>query len=162
MILRVCRHDPAVYTTLLELYLKLDSQASDTTARDKALALLAADDSKFDADHALMLCQMHGFRPGLLRLYEVTSMYDELMRLHTAAAEHKLVVQTAQRFGEQAPSLWLTALTYFADLSPQCDEELREVSARLHRWLVTRATRLSGTLSATTCCRRCWWCRRWR
>jgi hypothetical protein len=72
--------------------------AGDAEAHRKALTLLNAKDAKFDADHALMLCQMHAFRPGLLRLYEMTSMYEEVVRLHIDAGDHKLVVQVFHLF----------------------------------------------------------------
>ena len=110
-------------------------------AQRKALELLNSKDAQFDVDHALMLCEMHDFRPGLLRLYELTQMYDEVVRLHIAAGDHKSVVQvsvielvcfeqtiqdfgfstqkTCQRYGEAAPTLWLRALRHFAKLSPR-------------------------------------------
>jgi hypothetical protein len=120
--------DSAIYTTLLELYLKSNEGNSD-----KALALLRSPQAQFDADHALMLCQMHNYRPGLLRLYELTQMYDEILRLHMTAGDHRAVVQTCQRYGEAQPALWVRALSYFADRSPECDDELREVVAHIER-----------------------------
>jgi hypothetical protein len=120
--------DPAIYTTLLELYLKSNEGNSD-----KALALLRSPQAQFDVDHALMLCQMHNYRPGLLRLYELTHMYDEILRLHMAAGDHRAVVQTCQRNGETQPALWVRALSYFADRSPECDDELREVVTHIER-----------------------------
>lgn len=120
--------EAAVYTTLLELYLK----ANDGN-NDKALALLRSPQAQFDADHALMLCQMHNYRPGLLRLYELTHMYDEILRLHMAASDHRAVLQTCQRYGETQSALWVRALSYFADRSPECDNELREVVGHIER-----------------------------
>jgi hypothetical protein len=121
--------EASVYTTLLELYLK----ASDGANNDKALTLLRSPQAQFDADHALMLCQMHNYRPGLLRLYELTHMYDEILRLHMAASDHRAVSQTCQRYGEAQPALWVRALSYFADRSPECDNELREVVGHIER-----------------------------
>lgn len=42
---------------------------------DKALALLQSPDARYDTDHALVLCQLHHFIPGVLFIYEKAKLY---------------------------------------------------------------------------------------
>lgn len=53
--------------------------------REQALELLrrgwpAGDDPRYDPDHALMLCRMMSFRPGLTFLYENLRLFREVLQ----------------------------------------------------------------------------------
>lgn len=56
-----------------------------TQCREQALELLkrgwpAGDDPRYDPDHALMLCRMMAFRPGLTFLYEHLRLFREVLQ----------------------------------------------------------------------------------
>ena len=54
--------------------------------REQALELLRrgwppGDEPRYDPDHALMLCHMTGFRPGLTLLYENLRLFREVLQV---------------------------------------------------------------------------------
>lgn len=54
--------------------------------REQALELLkrgwpAGDEARYDPDHALMLCRMMNFRPGLTFLYENLRLFREVLQV---------------------------------------------------------------------------------
>jgi hypothetical protein len=77
---------PLIYNTLLELYLRNEdslrlpsslsspalavANASNQDRETRAMVLLTSPEAQFDEGHALVLCQIHNFKPGILHLYE--------------------------------------------------------------------------------------------
>lgn len=58
--------------------------------REQALELLRrgwppGDEPRYDPDHALVLCQLAGYRPGLALLYEAKRLFREVLRVRAAA-----------------------------------------------------------------------------
>ena len=54
--------------------------------REQALELLRrgwppGDEPRYDPDHALMLCRMAGFKPGLIFLYESLRLFREVLQV---------------------------------------------------------------------------------
>ena len=54
--------------------------------REQALELLRrgwppGDEPRYDPDHALMLCRLAGFRPGLTLLYENMRLFREVLQV---------------------------------------------------------------------------------
>jgi len=54
--------------------------------REKALELLrrgwpAGDEPRYDPDHALVLCRLAAYRPGLVLLYENMRLFREVLRV---------------------------------------------------------------------------------
>jgi len=143
--------DASVFSTLLELYLKRAADAAQsvnavtqagaststalvpatslqlTSDGEKVSALLSSQRAQFDIDHALMLCQLYKFRPGVLRLCERAELYDDLLRLYCDSNDHRLLIQTCLQYGEREPTLWLRALQHFTALAPNFETELKEV-----------------------------------
>lgn len=59
--------------------------------REAALDLLKrgwplGEESKYDSNHALVLCRMHGFSPGLRFLYEHMRLFREVLQVWWHAA----------------------------------------------------------------------------
>lgn len=92
-----------LYHTLLELYLSdqseeydegadyedgLDGDADATEDRyEKALNLLregwaTRESPKYDSEHVLVLCRMHGFKRGLVFLYERKGLLREVLQVY--------------------------------------------------------------------------------
>ena len=115
---------PIIYTTLLEAYLRED----DEKARlEKCLGLLSNPRAKFDNDQALVLCQMYGFGAGVQLLYQKMELYQEIVSHYMEQKEYKGVLDACLRFGERDPLLWVQALSYFANETSECEEEITEV-----------------------------------
>jgi len=86
-----------------------------------ALALLrdawpAGAFARYDASHALVLCQTRGCTGGLLFLYERLRMYPELLRCYMAAGDTRGLLDAAARLGAREPALWRDVLTHFGGL----------------------------------------------
>ena len=69
------------------------------SCRAQALDLLKrgwppGDSARYDPDHALVLCRMHAFTPGLLFLYEQLRLFREVLHVRS-----HLGVQPIQRAG---------------------------------------------------------------
>eukprot|EP00850_Spirogloea_muscicola_P019645 SM000195S05292 [mRNA] locus=s195:175118:179324:- [translate_table: standard] len=185
-----------VHDCLLELYLvKLELEpeleagsaaTSKETAggsvgkearQDRALTLLQsawpthAEEPAYNKDLALMLCQMAGFVPGLLLLYERMRLYKEVLATYMAAhdtqassaaaalrmvawlpgmvgisVEDDGLIGCCKRLGNAAhggdPSLWADLLAYFGDLGEDCG-----VAVVLEHLEGDKAGRAGGLLS---------------
>ncbi len=64
---------------------------------DEAMELLRrgwppGEEPKYDTNHALVLCRMHNFRPGLIFLYEHMRLFREVMQVRGGLEQHGAVV----------------------------------------------------------------------
>ena len=64
--------------------------------REAALELLKrgwplGEEAKYDTNHALVLCRMHGFSPGLRFLYEHMRLFREVLQVCNALLFHALL-----------------------------------------------------------------------
>lgn len=111
--------------------------------RAKALALLKMgwgpheNAPWYDVDLALVLCQMHKFRDGLLFLYEKMKLYKEVLAVYMKDHDYQGLISTCKRLGESArggdPSLWNDVLSYFGEHGKNCSDEVREVLVHIER-----------------------------
>ncbi|KAJ7583306.1 hypothetical protein C8J56DRAFT_830557 [Mycena floridula] len=106
------RDQIAVWNTLLELYLTLES-------RDKALRLLQSPHLPYDPTHALILCSSFEYTPGLVLLWEKMGMYEDVLRFwmdkdkegNTPNASGE-VVKHLKIYGAQHPALYILVLRF--------------------------------------------------
>lgn len=91
------------------------------------MELLVSMKSKYDVDHALVLCQTHDFKVGVLYLYEKMQLYHEIMQYYMENNEYGQIVESAKKFGKKDNYLWVEALSYFAGVEEDCQAEIREV-----------------------------------
>jgi tetratricopeptide (TPR) repeat protein len=111
--------------------------------RAKALTLLKSgwgpheNAPRYDVDLALVLCQMHKFRDGLLFLYEKMKLYKEVLAVYMKDHDYQGLISTCKRLGESArggdPSLWNDVLSYFGEHGENCSDEVREVLVHIER-----------------------------
>ncbi|XP_051902199.1 vacuolar protein sorting-associated protein 11 homolog isoform X3 [Hippocampus zosterae] len=118
-----------VYDTLLELRLQDWAHEEDPERKkilqDEALSLLRSDNTVFDK--ALVLCQMHNFKEGVLYLYEKGKLYQQIMHYHMQNEVYNKVVEACKRYGDQEGCLWEQALGYFARKEEDCKAYISEV-----------------------------------
>uniref|UniRef100_A0A3Q2QIU7 Vacuolar protein sorting-associated protein 11 homolog n=1 Tax=Fundulus heteroclitus TaxID=8078 RepID=A0A3Q2QIU7_FUNHE len=119
------RSSQGVYDTLLELRLQDWAHEQDPKVRGEALSLLRSDNTVFDK--ALVLCQMHNFKEGVLYLYEKGKLYQQIMHYHMQNEEYGKVVDACKRYGDQEGCLWEQALGYFARKEEDCKAYISEV-----------------------------------
>ncbi|XP_067666114.1 vacuolar protein sorting-associated protein 11 homolog [Haliotis asinina] len=126
-----------VYNTLLELYLHDMMHERDIAPRvdreRKTLELLKNPDARYDIDHALILCQMNNFKAGILYLYEKAHLYQQILRYHMEHDEYVHVIDACKKFGQQDPSLWVQALSFFARKEENCKAQLMEVLSHIDK-----------------------------
>uniref|UniRef100_A0A3B3RJX0 Vacuolar protein sorting-associated protein 11 homolog n=1 Tax=Paramormyrops kingsleyae TaxID=1676925 RepID=A0A3B3RJX0_9TELE len=124
-----------VYDTLLELRLQDWAHEQDVEKKkvlqEAALSLLKSDNTVFDK--ALVLCQMHNFKEGVLYLYEKGKLYQQIMHYHMQNEEYGQVVEACKRYGEQEACLWEQALGYFARKEEDCKPYISEVLQHIER-----------------------------
>uniref|UniRef100_A0A3Q3AAW1 VPS11 core subunit of CORVET and HOPS complexes n=1 Tax=Kryptolebias marmoratus TaxID=37003 RepID=A0A3Q3AAW1_KRYMA len=128
--IKVDPHSPqGVYDTLLELRLQDWAHEQDLERKnilqEEALSLLRSNNTVFDK--ALVLCQMHNFKEGILYLYEKGKLYQQIMHHHMQNEEYGKVVQACKQYGEQECCLWEQALGYFARKEEDCKAYISEV-----------------------------------
>nr|XP_043898783.1 vacuolar protein sorting-associated protein 11 homolog [Solea senegalensis] len=123
------RSPQGVYDTLLELRLQdwAHEQAPERkkVLQGEAVSLLRSDNTVFDK--ALVLCQMHNFKEGVLYLYEKGKLYQQIMHYHMQNEEYGKVVEACKRYGDQEGCLWEQALGYFARKEEDCKAYISEV-----------------------------------
>ncbi|XP_019478448.1 vacuolar protein sorting-associated protein 11 homolog [Meleagris gallopavo] len=120
-----------VYDTLLELRLQnwaheVDKQIKEKL-HDEALTLLKSGRFKTVFDKALVLCQMHNFKDGVLYLYEQGKLFQQIMHYHMQNEQYKKVIEVCELYGDQEACLWEQALGYFARKEEDCKEYIAAV-----------------------------------
>ncbi|XP_036279042.1 vacuolar protein sorting-associated protein 11 homolog isoform X2 [Pipistrellus kuhlii] len=120
-----------IYDTLLELRLQNWAHEKDPQAKEKlhaeAISLLKSGRFCDVFDKALVLCQMHDFQDGVLHLYEQGKLYQQMMHYYMQHEQYQQVIAVCERHGEQEPSLWEQALSYFARKEEDCKEYVAAV-----------------------------------
>ncbi|XP_048417987.1 vacuolar protein sorting-associated protein 11 homolog isoform X2 [Stegostoma tigrinum] len=126
-----------VYDTLLELRLQDWAHEEDVQVKKRlqedAMSLLKSGLFKAVFDKALVLCQMHNFKDGVLYLYEQGRLYQQIMHYHMQNDEYAKVIETCERYGEQEVCLWEQALGYFARKEEDCKEYISSVLQHIDR-----------------------------
>ncbi|KAG2427668.1 hypothetical protein HXX76_012317 [Chlamydomonas incerta] len=97
----------------------------------------------YDPDHALVLCRLHGFRPGLLFLYDRLRLPREVLQVHMAAGDSGGLIEAVRKYGDAArggdPVLWSEVLQYFVaqhDADPpasDCSAQIMQVVEHVER-----------------------------
>ncbi|XP_071068473.1 vacuolar protein sorting-associated protein 11 homolog isoform X2 [Dasypus novemcinctus] len=120
-----------IYDTLLELRLQNWAHEKDPQIKEKlhaeAISLLKSGRFANVFDKALVLCQMHDFQDGVLYLYEQGKLFQQIMHYHMQHEQYRQVIAVCERHGEQEPSLWEQALSYFARKEEDCKEYVAAV-----------------------------------
>uniref|UniRef100_A0A8P0TRQ8 Vacuolar protein sorting-associated protein 11 homolog n=2 Tax=Canis lupus familiaris TaxID=9615 RepID=A0A8P0TRQ8_CANLF len=120
-----------IYDTLLELRLQNWAHEKDPQVKEKlhaeAISLLKSGRFCDVFDKALVLCQMHDFQDGVLYLYEQGKLFQQIMHYHMQHEQYRQVIAVCERHGEQEPSLWEQALSYFARKEEDCKEYVAAV-----------------------------------
>ncbi|KAM3830816.1 vacuolar protein sorting-associated protein 11 homolog [Vipera latastei] len=124
-----------VYDTLLELRLQNWAHEQDPQIKEKlhSETILLLKSGKFQEvfDKALVLCQMHNFKDGILYLYEQHKLFQQIMHYHMQNGQYRKVVEVCELYGEQEACLWEQALGYFAHKEEDCKEYMAAVLARI-------------------------------
>ena len=116
------RASKRIGNTLLELLIQEQTTADTETddgnpssgREDAVMKMLDNPQVMYDADHALILVQMHGMKRGQRYLYGKLHMYQHLLQLHMETKDDIRVIEEVKKHGEQDPNLWLMALKYFS------------------------------------------------
>ncbi|XP_042136697.1 vacuolar protein sorting-associated protein 11 homolog isoform X2 [Peromyscus maniculatus bairdii] len=120
-----------IYDTLLELRLQNWAHEKEPQTKEKlhaeAISLLKSGRFCDVFDKALVLCQMHDFQDGVLYLYEQGKLFQQIMHYHMQHGQYRQVIAVCERHGEQDPSLWEQALSYFARKEEDCKEYVAAV-----------------------------------
>lgn len=104
---------PLVYSTLIELY--LHRWQDDLHAEQRLMDILQTIAHSYDRNHALVMCRMYNFWPGILLIYEEQKLYHLIVRHHLKLGDYNNLLSSCKRLGPTQPSLWLQALTGLRD-----------------------------------------------
>ncbi|KAG1673844.1 hypothetical protein FOA52_012869 [Chlamydomonas sp. UWO 241] len=105
---------------------KARADASRVHRRARAVELLQSgwphhtpDHPKYDPDHALVLCRLHGCSEGLVFLYDRLRLYRELLQVFMDGGDADGLIAAALRYGDNSrggdPQLWGNALEHFIE-----------------------------------------------
>ncbi|CAH9109800.1 unnamed protein product [Cuscuta europaea] len=129
--------------------------------RKKGLYLLKSgwpseeEQPQYDVDLAIILCEMNGFREGLLFLYERMKLYKEVIACYMQAHDHEGLIACCKRLGDSGkggdPSLWAEVLKYFGELGENCSKEVKEVLTYIERDDILPPIIVLQTLSRNPC-----------
>ncbi|ELT88573.1 hypothetical protein CAPTEDRAFT_218778 [Capitella teleta] len=126
-----------MYNTLLELYLQRYSHqtdgASKTDEERRCLEFLQGSPNGYDLDQALVMCQMHSFKAGVLFLYERAKLYQQILNYHIEHDDHQHIIETCKKFGTVDPQLWVQALSYFAGKEQNSKHYITEVLSHIEK-----------------------------
>lgn len=92
---------------------------------------MTENDSKYELDHALVLCHTYQFSPGTLFVFEKSKLYRQILQHYMDAGDDEKVIETCKLYGNgQDPTqkqMWHEALWYFAkqtNISLRCLSQL--------------------------------------
>ncbi|GIL60245.1 hypothetical protein Vafri_14880, partial [Volvox africanus] len=97
----------------------------------------------YDPDHALVLCRLHGFRKGLLFLYDRLRLPREALQVYMSGGDHAGLISGVLKYGDASrggdPVLWSEVLEYFVtqhDADPpasDCSAQIMQVLEHVER-----------------------------
>jgi len=103
-----------VYNTLIELYLRQDSESHSDNHSARVMSILKSYSGKYDLDHALVLCKFYNYEKGLLFLYAKLNFYTEILQYHIDQKQFNKILPVCKKFGQHQKELWVQALNFFA------------------------------------------------
>ncbi|KAF2284809.1 hypothetical protein GH714_030704 [Hevea brasiliensis] len=138
-----------------------NKEKDSTERREKGLCLLKSawpsdlENPLYDVDLAIILCEMNGFKKGLLYLYEKMKLYKEVIACYMQAHDHEGLIACCKRLGDSGkggdPSLWADLLKYFGELGEDCSKEVKEVLTYIERDDILPPIIVLQTLSRNPC-----------
>ncbi|KAG1366564.1 putative Vacuolar protein-sorting-associated protein 11 [Cocos nucifera] len=109
----------------------------------------------YDADLAVILCEMNRFKDGLLFLYEKMKLYKEVIACYMQDHDHDGLIACCKKLGDSThggdPSLWCDLLKYFGELGEDCSKEVKEVLSYIERDDILPPIVVLQTLSRNPC-----------
>ncbi|XP_063625804.1 vacuolar protein sorting-associated protein 11 homolog [Cydia splendana] len=111
-----------VYNALIEHYIHVWAKSpADKKAEyeEKIMKVLQDPMANYDKDQTLVICQMLGFRSGMLYLYEENKLWRAQVALHMRAGTPERALGVCRRRGGAAPRLWLDVLWWPVRAAPQ-------------------------------------------
>eukprot|EP01135_Chromosphaera_perkinsii_P001580 Nk52_evm50s207 gene=Nk52_evmTU50s207 len=143
--------DSRVFNTLLELYLRPEESADAAEKqKQKALALLDNEAANYDLDHAMVLCQMYDFCPGILYLYEKAGEYQQIIQYYMQKDDYENIAISCKRYGRRDSQLWVQALSYFASNERNCTKYIAEVLGYIEKFNLLPPLMVIEILSQTS------------
>nr|CAH8832177.1 unnamed protein product [Trichobilharzia regenti] len=97
-----------------------------------AMKLLSNIELNYDEKKALVLCHQREFYDGCIYLWEKQKLYDQLILHYIARNMHNEILTVCEKYGNQMPKLWLTALAYYAH-KPEHADILKRVLDQVDR-----------------------------
>uniref|UniRef100_A0A8C4Q9L1 Vacuolar protein sorting-associated protein 11 homolog n=1 Tax=Eptatretus burgeri TaxID=7764 RepID=A0A8C4Q9L1_EPTBU len=120
-----------VYETLLELelrdWVREDDPRLKLELQNRLMKLLRSGVFSNDIDKALIMCQMHNFKDGVLFLYEKAHLYQQVVQYHMDNDDYAHVIESCKKFGDKESGLWEQVLGYFASKEENCKQYIMEV-----------------------------------
>ncbi|XP_078157750.1 vacuolar protein sorting 11 [Carex rostrata] len=109
----------------------------------------------YDVDLALILCEMNGFKDGLLFLYEKMKLYKEVISCYMQTHDHRGLIACCKKLSDSSqggdPSLWADLLKYFGELGEDCSKEVKEVLTYVEKDDILPPIVVLQTLSKNPC-----------
>lgn len=109
----------------------------------------------YDVDLVIILCEMSGFKDGLLFLYEKMKLYKEVITCYMQAHDHEGLIACCKKLGDSTqggdPHLFYDLLKYFGELGEDCSKEVKEVLTYIERDDVLPPIVVLQTLSKNPC-----------
>ncbi|KAJ0174764.1 hypothetical protein K1T71_009872 [Dendrolimus kikuchii] len=102
-----------VYDALIEHYIHVWAKAPEKEKKEyeeRVLKVLKDPDSKYDKDQTFIVCQMQGFKAGLLYLCEENKLWREQVSLYKRLGDAESALSVCRRRGAVCPSLWVDVL----------------------------------------------------
>ncbi|CAK1586787.1 unnamed protein product [Parnassius mnemosyne] len=98
-----------VYNALIEHYIhvwaKLPKEEKPQYEQ-KIFTVLKDPEANYDKDQTLIICQMLGFKAGILHLYEEKKLWRETLALHLRSGAAESALEVCRRRGAACPQLW--------------------------------------------------------
>ncbi|KAJ3433704.1 vacuolar protein sorting-associated protein 11 [Anaeramoeba flamelloides] len=140
--------DSILYNTLLELYLREDvieigsgnenvsekeREEQKKINRQKAIALLKNQDSRYEKEHALVLVQMYNLPEGVTFMLEQLKFYHEIIQTHIENEDHQNIIESCKKYANKDQNLWSLALNYFVKSERDCTKEILQVLSEIKK-----------------------------
>lgn len=91
--------------------------------------------SSYDMSLALVICQLHQFKAGILYLYEKNGMYQRILQYHMDHNDYINILDTCKRYGTQDSNLWIQSLKYFSKREEyNCKEYIMQILANIEKY----------------------------
>ncbi|EGR26999.1 vacuolar sorting protein, putative [Ichthyophthirius multifiliis] len=106
------QNEKVIFHKLFEFYLEKNNQSEEYVNKILMILKNNKNDKKYDQNYLLVLFKMKKFAPGIIFLYQIMGLKEDLLNFYINNNEGDKIIEMCKKEINE-PNLWIQALKYF-------------------------------------------------